>query len=389
MRVAHFEVGQVRGELVSPRWERELSSLRLEDAAWVALYCAVDVPIRPILEALRRANSGLAIFGATSFQGIFVPGGFKRGVGLLIADKEDAIDIAVSLKKTGAAESAAAAQDACRQVARELGQKPDVLLLHATPGFEESVLKGIRAVFGDEVPVYGGSAADDDITGRWQIFANGASANEGFVVAALRSKIPIRGAFLGGYLPTEFGGTVTRASGRTVQRIDGQPAAEVYNTWTQGKIAYELEHGGSVLLKTNLNPIARLMGEPLGMPRRLLSHPHFVNAADASLSFFSEFTVGDRITLMTSTKNPLVTRVARSVQRARGTSGASTRAGLLVYCGGCLSVLLDRANDIAREFASELDGAPFIGLATFGEQGQFFDRTSSQHGNLMCTVLLF
>lgn len=389
MRVAHFEAGRVGTELLPARWERELGQLHLENAAWVALYTAVDVPIRPILDGIRRENPTLPIFGATSFQGIFMPGGFKRGAGLLIADKHDALDVAVSLKKIGAAEAHAAAQEACRQVARELGAAPNVLLLHATPGFEERILGGIRAVFGDDVPVYGGSAADDDISGRWQVFSNGGSAAEGFVLAGLRSQLAVRGAFLGGYLPTEFSGTVTRASGRTVHRIDGEPAAKVYDGWTKGNITHEVETGGSVLLKTNLNPVARLMGEPRGMPRRLLSHPHSVNASDGSLSFFSEFAAGDRITLMTSTKNPLVTRVARTVQRARGTSAAPVRGGLLVYCGGCLSVLLDRADEIAREFERALDGAPFIGLATFGEQGQFFDKTSSAHGNLMCTVVVF
>jgi hypothetical protein len=92
---------------------------------------------------------------------------------------------------------------------------------------------------------------------------------------------------------------------------------------------------------------------------------------------------------MTSTKDPLVTRVRRTIQKARVGAPEPTRGGLLVYCGGCLSGLLDRAPDIAREFGSELGDVPFIGIATFGEQGRFFDKTESRHGNLMCTVLLF
>jgi len=51
--------------------------------------------------------------------------------------------------------------------------------------------------------------------------------------------------------------------------------------------------------------------------------------------------------------------------------------------------MLDRAGKISSEFAAELDGAPFIGIATFGEQGTFFTKSESWHGNLMCSALIF
>jgi hypothetical protein len=369
--------------------ERELDKLRLQDPAWVLMYATVEAPVGRVMNALRRHHPKLPMFGATSFQGVFTRAGFSRGVALLVGENSDNLPGAVELCETGAAHAEERARKACVNLERSLGQRPQVLLLHATPGFEERILEGVRAAFGTEVPVYGGSAADDTITGDWSVFANGARVSEGFVLAGLGSASLLRGAFLGGYLPSEHGGTVTRAKGRTVFEIDGRPAAQVYGEWVNGAIANEVEHGGSVLLKTNLLPVARSMGGPSVVPRRLLSHPHEVVAQSRALKFFSEFSVGDQITLMTGTKDPLVTRVRRSVQRARVGPTQATRGGLLVYCGGCLGALLDRAPEIAREFADELGNVPFIGIATFGEQGRFFDKSESLHGNLMCTVLLF
>jgi len=129
-----------------------------------------------------------------------------------------------------------------------------------------------------------------------------------------------------------------------------------------GIVARELEIGGNVLLKTDLFPLARSLDNSHGVPRRLLSHPHQVIADSKALSFFAEFSVGDKVTLMTSTREPLISRVSRAVQRARSGSKSRPRGGLLVYCGGSLGGMLDRAGKISSEFAAELDGAPFIAL---------------------------
>ena len=108
-----------------------------------------------------------------------------------------------------------------------------------------------------------------------------------------------------------------------------------------------------------------------------------------ALNFFSEFSVGERITLMTSSTTPLITRVRGVVERARRGQASPIRGGLLIYCAGCLGLILDQAPQIASEFQRGAGQAPFIGSATFGEQGCFFEKTESRHGNLMCSVLLF
>jgi hypothetical protein len=369
--------------------ERELAKLSLRDPSWVLMYAVESAPIEAIMAQLKRTHPKASIFGATSFQGVFAPSGFARGVAMMVAERGDKVDVHPVLRDCDASKASDLAREACGEIERRLEKRPDALLLHATPGFEERILEGVRAAFGTEVPVYGGSAADDDISGKWRIFADGKVSSEGFLLVGIASKKPVRGSFLGGYLPSEASGVVTRAKGRTVYEIDHQPAAVVYNSWTQGAIKDELERGGNILLKTNLLPIARTIGGSQGLPRRLLSHPHEVVGKTRALNFFSEFENGDRILLMRSAAEALITRVRRTVQRARGSSHEKPRGALLIYCGGSLGIVLDQAARISQEMARELGDVPFIGIGTFGEQGCFFEKTESRHGNLMCSAMLF
>ena len=367
----------------------ELNVLAQRPPAWVMVYGPDDAPFDAIMGKIRRQFPKAQVFGASSFRGVFSSQGFNRDVVLLVAEAEDEIAVAVSVQASGASQAKSAAAKACLEIEQKLRGRPNILLLHATPGFEERILEGVLTTWGTDTPVYGGSAADDTLSGRWRVFANGKTLNEGFLLVGVSSLRAPLGNFLGGFLPTGHNGTVTKAEGRVVFEIDGKPAAAVYNAWTEGAISRELATGGNVLHKTSLSPLARSLGEARGMPRRLLSHPHQVLPTNQALAFFSEFSLGDKVTLMTSTREPLVSRVRRVVQRACGPNGARPRGALLVYCGGSLGGLIDQANAIASEFAAELQGAPFVGIATFGEQGTFFNKAESWHGNLMCSAVLF
>jgi hypothetical protein len=369
--------------------EQQLLGLGGRPPAWVLMYGPHDAPFQQVISRIGRRFPDVPVFGATSFQGVFTPSGFSRDIALLVGEAEDRIKPAVSLQKVGPAHAREASEKACREIENKLGRRPNTLLLHATPGFEERILEGVQRAYGNDVPVYGGSAADDHLIGHWQVFANAEFCGEGLLLVGICSTRLPQGAFLGGYLPSEHSGTITKVQGRVVFEIDGRPAAATYNRWTDGVIAKELAMGGKVLLKTNLLPLARTVGESHGMPRRLLAHPHEVIADGRALSFFSEFREGDHVTLMTSAKNPLVTRVGRAAQRARTGQTGTALGGLLIYCGGCLGSLLDQADRIASEFDRELEGAPFIGISTFGEQGAFFTKAESWHGNLMCAAMVF
>ncbi len=369
--------------------DRQFGALARRSPSWVAMYGIDDAPYERILSAFHRHLGKVPVFGATSFAGVFTSLGFLRKVCLLVGEANDSVKVAVSLQQTGTAHAKECAAKACQDIATQLGTRPNMLLLHATPGFEERILEGVGSVFAKTVPVFGGSAADERMSGKQRVFSGGGVLGEGFVLAGIVSARDMQGAFMGGFLPTEHSGTVTKVDGRVIHQIDGRPAAEVYNQWTGGAIAQQLKSGGPVVLNTSLSPLSRPVGSAHGMDRRILSHPHLVLLPSKSLSFFSEFAVSDQVTLMTSTGDSLIGRVRRTVERARGSQARRPHAALLVYCAGSLATMLEHADRICQEFSHAVGGAPFVGIATAGEQGAFFANAESWHGNLMCSTVLF
>lgn len=360
------------------------------DAAWILAYATVDQDLSSLVAGLAQRYPGKPVFGATSSGGVFVPGGFLRGAHLLLGETSDGTKAGSAIRACNAVSAWRAARDACTEIRNQLGGSPSALLLHATPGFEERILEGIEASFdGDCPPIYGGSAADDDLKGNWRVFGSGRVEAEGFVLAGFRSERKIYGSFVAGYLPTQQRGTVTKVRGRVVYEINGQPAADVYNRWRTGALDAKLS-GGIVLADTTLHPIGRLIDKPRGVPRYLLSHPHQI-LPDHSLSFFTELAVGDEICMMMGSTDSLLDRTEQAVSRAMGIDrDAPLAGGILIYCGGCVLALGNRTKDVARLFAHQVKQSPFLGAATFGEVGCFAGpKPVNRHGNLMCDTLLF
>ena len=372
------------------RW-MDWSQSRVYDArlapSWALVYATVDAPIVPALRSLSARYRGLKVFGATSFQGVFSPRGFDRGVHILFGESTDEITVEPVLRATNAMRAKVEARSAASHIMAEIG-RVDAMLLHATPGFEEHILEGIDEATGGTVPVFGGSAADDDLSGKWSVFSGLRVEQQGFVLVGFSSSRKIYGSFVAGYTPMAERGTVTSAQGRIVRTIDGQPAAAVYNRWTQGAIEQQLG-GGIVLSPTSLRPLGRVVDKVGAVARYLLSHPHEV-LPDGSLALFTDVAVGDELVLMLGTEGSLLDRTKQVAARALAGAEPDVRGGILVYCGGCVGALGSATGKVAATFTKGIGGAAFVGAATFGEQGCFpGPKPVNRHGNLMCDAMLF
>jgi hypothetical protein len=282
------------------------------------------------------------------------------------------------------------------------GEVPELIWIYQTPGNEEAVIEGLQRVVGDRCPIIGGSAADDTVAGRWRQLGPEGVLTDGLVVGALFPSGGVGYAYQGGYEPAGPSGRVTRVAfdrtgasgiatktrGRQILTIDGAPAAQVYNRWVGNRIGAKLA-GGSILLDSTMHPLAIDAGNVAGVPHYLLIHPEAV-AADGALSTFAAIEEGARVYSMRGDKQRLIERAGRVAAQAveRLPGGADSLAGgLLVYCAGCMLAVDDQMPHVAREVASSMAGAPFVGCFTFGEQGFMADR--NMHGNLMISAVAF
>ena len=129
----------------------------------------------------------------------------------------------------------------------------------ASPAEEEEYIKGIQDVIGT-VPVFGGSAADNTVEGKWSIYTNDNKFSDGVAVAFFYTDKEMKNVFTGAYHETTNSGIITEIKGkRTLVSIDGEPAVKKYAQWT-GKKLKDLE-GSNLLVQT--------ITEPLGVKDRL------------------------------------------------------------------------------------------------------------------------
>lgn len=281
---------------------------------------------------------------------------------------------------------AKATRDALTLALQQAGrpfQVPDLVWCMQPPGTEEAVLKQIEQVLGKKVPVYGGSSADDDVSGHWHQYDGVTVHQQAVVIAVFYPSVAISHFFHSGYIPTEHNGIVTKAKGRLLQEIDHQPAVDVYSRWLNRKIY------GNYMQETTLHPLGSVIEQSqLDLPLYMLSLPTNFHP-DGSIELFAEVEQGKQLCLMTSEVPRLLSRTgtmcecARSVLPEQRVSG-----GIIVFCGACLLSIKDQMGLVHDNVQQALGGAPFLIAFTFGEQGYAVDQTN-RHGNLMYATVLF
>ncbi len=350
------------------------------------LYTSVDCNVKEVLEGAKSELGTAPIIGCTSSAGIIVPDGFissENGfTGILaLGDPELEVGVAGSAKENSARETG-------RKVAKEAMKKagkdcvPSYFYMVASPGEEEDYLKGIEDVIG-RIPVFGGSAADNTVEGKWSIYANDTIFSDGVAVAFFYTKKDMANVFTGEYHETTNSGVITKVNGkRTLVEIDGTPAITKYAEWTGSKLK-DLEEGN--LLVTTIT-------KPLGVKDRLgdlvaIRHPMYGNA-DKSMNIGANLAVNTAIIQMEASVDELIDSTGKTMKELNKELNQDAGAYLLVHCGGRRLGIGDRIDEVAKQLKEESKGVPFIAVFTFGEYG-LKDHGANTTGGLMLSFTAF
>ena len=348
-----------------------------------------------LLRRLAELAPDIPMQGGTSCLGVMTEEGIHNkdafGLGLLgIAD--GAGDYGAGMAEITADPRGAtrtALEQAFLQAGRR-GEVPSVVLVASVPGHEEAIISAIEEHVGGGVPIIGGTTADNDMSGQWRQFANGKVSRQGVAVAVLFPSGEIGFSFHSGYEPTGLRGKATRAEGRVLYEIDGRPAAQVYNEWTDGLIAGVLPAGGSLVPTATFNPLGNPVGQVRGIPYYRLSYPVEVLPGEALL-LFTEVCQDSEIEMMRGTPDSLVTRtgrVAAAAIEAAPFPAKDIQGALVLFCTGCMLAIQERMTEPWAGLREALSGMPFLCAFTLGEQGCFISG-ENRHANLMVVVLLF
>lgn len=341
--------------------------------------------------SVAQIHGGTSCLGAMSDQEVCISSG--RGMSALaIWDPDGAYGS--SAEAYGADPKCAARQalNSALEKAGRQGEVPDLIWLTAAPGQEEAVIEAIKEVVGKRALIVGGSSADNDITGKWCQFTRESQFSEGLAVTVVFATGAVSSVFQSGYAPTGRSGRVTKSLKRRLYEIDHHRAADVYFEWSD-RPAPPMHQGDNprgILSDSTLAPLGKVSGNLASVPFHLLLHPSAVQP-DGSIDLFADVQDGDEVFLMQGTKHSIVARAGRLALLAKAdlqSKAAECSGALVVFCGGCMLAVEDEMDAVRRGIVEALGPIAFVGVFSFGEQGQVLGG-ESQHGNLMISCTLF
>ena len=350
------------------------------------LYTSVDCDVKKVLEGAKSELGTAPIVGCTSSAGIITPDGFISGengfTGILaLGDPDLEVGVAGSSKQGSARETG-------RKVAKEAmknankNEAPAYFYMVASPGEEEDYVKGIEDVIG-RVPIFGGSAADNTVEGKWSIYTNDKVFSDGVAVAFFYTDKEMANVFTGEYNETENSGIITKLNGkRTLVEIDGVPAIKKYAEWTKAK-SKDLE-GGNLLVTTITKPLG--VKDPLG-DLIAIRHPMYGNP-DKSMNIGANLAINTAIIQMEATVDELIDSTGKTLREVNKEINSEVGAYLLVHCGGRRLGIGDRIDEVSKQLKKEANGKPFIAIFTFGEYG-VKDHGANTTGGLMLSFTAF
>ena len=346
------------------------------------IYYSEGYDIAGLTARIRTRLPDTAMHGGTSCTGAMTEKGVAshadQGIALLgISDPSGSYGVGSADIGNDPVKAAESALNGALEQANCPGEVPAMVWLTAAPGHEESIIRGIANILGNDVPVAGGSSGDNSVSGNWKQFTREDVCTDSVVVTVLFPSTEILFAFHSGYEPTGTKGVITRAGGymatgskgiateasrRVLTEIDGSPAAEVYNAWTNGKISDQIRAGGgNILQQSTLHPLGRVAGYIGEIPYYQLSHPDSVTA-DGAMTLFSDICKGDEIVMMQGTTDSLISRagrVALSTLETNMTAPEDIAGAVVVYCAGCMLAVRDRLDEVVESFRAALPGVPF------------------------------
>jgi len=370
---------------------------------YAILFSTSKYDSQELINELGRLLPETKVQGGTVMLGMFTKDGYhigENGSLSLLAISSDKIDIGVGGADVDALVSAQEAgkqaiSAALRDVGRE-GEKPKMIYMVGSFANEQALIAGIEEVVGEDVPIVGGSAFDEEGVGDWRQFANDVVYINGVAVTAFFTDLTIAWAYEAGYEKTGIRGVITKCDGNIIYEIDNSPALEVYDEWSGGLVsrisAGSEEETIIEIEQTALMPFAKVMTGVHGAIDYVPMHPYLWNFTDKSIGTGVNVEVGDVVTVMHGTWEANLNHCQSTpVQALEDWNIEKEEAYFAIYnycLGKMLTLPAEEREKIPLLLNNVLGGTPFIGGNTGGEQG-YLEGIGNVHGALVNSIIIF
>jgi hypothetical protein len=330
------------------------------------LFTSIKYNQKEVIRGIKSVRKGLKVLGCTSSGAIMTPEGIISSedgfAGMMVLDENELrVGVAGSSRGTDPrATGRRLAKEAMANAARKTA--PVAFAMFASPAEEEYYLKGIQDVIG-EVPMFGGSAADDAVAGEWKIFCEDKVVGDGCAVAFFYTTKAIKNVFTGAFEETDTVGLVTKVKNdRCIVEIDHEPALKKYAKWIGMKADDLMGQNLLVASIPHAVGVKTLQGDLTAVRHPMIGNKDY------------SFNVGAKVaekTAMILLKNDVKGLIKGASDTIKEVKNGFNPGGLfLVHCGGRKLHIGDKVDEDFKAIKKACGETPFIVAFTFGEYGQ-------------------
>ena len=357
---------------------------------------SIELDVPEMVKELANEFPDTPVWGATSALGIFMNNEYDymqgSAVGLLALCSEDYLFF---VKGLPADEDPNSYQNAAVQIIKEAKEHnsgiPSMILFTANPGsHEEVIIEELKKGFGRYIPVFGGSCGTEAPNPRYAV-ANGELYEKGLSLCFIYTSKRIGYCYQMGYKREDVSGIATDVDGRWVNKIDGRPALEVYNEWTNGFFTDVVNEGKSIRSEGQMyHPLAMLKKAEDGRELVISLSAKQHSPETGAIEFFACVDKGDTLTVLKGDTDSLIRRAYLGVAKAKRMARGRIAGGLVFYCSGARLLLEKKGltGEMSPQLKQAFGDKPFILMFHNGEHG-CVPGMESFHGNLMLDAVVF
>lgn len=214
------------------RSAREDGDIQSEDFGM--LFTATSFDFRSLVEGLEDEIDSEWMGGTTIAE--VSPEGFSEGTAVFMLIESDEVEFSAVSSSKVHEDPEGSAREAMEELESYLDQEVDNRLIftlvpgftQASDGVEFKFLKGMEAELESEISIVGGSTGDGLALRENYRFRNGEVLSDGAVMALIQTDHEIVTGQSHGFDESVATGVVTKADGRFLEEVKGEPAAEFY-----------------------------------------------------------------------------------------------------------------------------------------------------------------
>jgi hypothetical protein len=272
-----------------------------------------------------------------------------------------------------------------RQLAASFSSPPRLLQIFSDglTGNGCAILRGIADVFGHSVPVIGGAAGDNSDFVKTLQFGRGRIYSDALCGIAFYGDFRMGTGVQSGWAPIGLSKQVTRARGKTVYELNGEPALNVFERFL-GQHAEKLPAIG---VEYPLGFTNRLEGDER-QEHYVLRATMSVDRKERSITFAGEIPEGAMVNMTCGDKSSILEAAQAAAQAAR--SAIDDAVPKVVFCYSCMArkiVLGSRTEEEIERIQAEFGPrVPIIGFYSYGEFCPFGPATPNYLHNETITL---